>query len=106
MGILKMFFGGESEGIREKTIAELTADFDGYGLSSQESTDGVVSLAKQIRELIAEKKVLLSRREKIQLIKAMNKAKVRALMNTNSEEGYEIFKSLDSISTDVSRLLY
>lgn len=105
MDLIKTFFGGEETEVDHRRVfCELTSELEMHATCGGHPTTHVVDTAKRMRDVLADRKLALSSDEKIKLVKLMNKAKVKALlMHDNS--GYEIFQSLDSISSDVTRLL-
>lgn len=107
MNILKVFFGEESgDEYKRRVFSELTSEFEAQSISFGQPTTGIVDTAKRVRDMLLAGKLALKKDEKIKLVKLMNKAKVRALMSENGDGyGYEVFRSLDSISSDVTRLL-
>ena len=106
MNILKVFFGGAEENddeSRRRLFCELTSELEAQATCGYPNSN-VVDTAKRMREILVRSKILLSKNEKIRLVKLMNQAKVRALLR-DDEHGHNIFQSLDSISADVTRLL-
>jgi len=66
--------------------------------------DRLVDVAVELRNMLRVEGVSLSRREKIKVLKMLNKAKVRSfMMGTTHSIG--VFRTLDSISSDVVELL-
>jgi hypothetical protein len=62
--------------------------------------DSACSLRNQLRR----GNVAPTREEKVRIVKALNKAKVRALM-AGDAESYSLFRGLNSVSSDVVALL-
>lgn|GEM_PF-2836105 len=97
-------FGEETLDTRGRFL-NLTADFErtvSTDFPSKGSASKTVDMAKKIREVLGDKELALVREEKLKLLKMINKAKVRALMS-NEDFAFELFSSLDSISTDISK---
>ena len=70
-----------------------------------ESSNGnIVDKAANLRNCLRRSNENLSRDEKVRIVTALNKAKVRALM-AGTNESYSVFSSLNSISSDVVSLL-
>ena len=69
-----------------------------------ESNNNIVDKAADLRNCLRRSNGDLSREDKVRVITALNKAKVRALMD-GTNEGYSVFSSLNSICTDVVALL-
>ena len=106
MSILKIFFGdGDNQEYNKKAFLELASEFEVQSVSFKPNTaPNLVDAAKRLRDMLVMSRLMLRKEEKIRLVKMMNKAKVHALMR-DSEEGYHLFRSLDSISSDVTQLL-
>lgn len=105
MSILKMFFGEEGNDEHKKMLfLELASEFEAQSVSFGNPTGSIIDTAKRIRDMLVMSKLVLKKEEKIKLVKLMNRAKVRALMHDN-EDAHAIFRSLDSISSDVTKLL-
>ena len=64
----------------------------------------LVDTASKLRNQLRRNHCNLSHDEKVRIVKALNKAKVRALMG-GTDESFSKFRSLDSISSDVVSLL-
>ena len=64
-----------------------------------------VDVARKIRNMLKRGDVELEKSDKIRLIKTMNKAKVRALLQSGAGDSYRIFRSLDSITNDLLTLI-
>lgn len=71
---------------------------------SEKDCRNVVDRAVSLRNLLRSDHRTLTNDEKVRIVKALNKAKVRALMGGTSES-YSVFSSLNSISSDVVQLL-
>ncbi len=100
-GIKNLFgLGGEdaTESRSDLINALETAEFSGTACS------GIVDNAARLRNILRQQGMVLSRAEKVRIVKALNKAKVRALMH-GGHECFGAFRSLDSISSDVVQLL-
>jgi hypothetical protein len=74
----------------------LTENVSGY--------DAVVDAATEFRESLAGDEVSLSMAEKLQVLKSLTHAKIRALQ-FGRQDGYRAFRMLDSISGDLVQLL-
>jgi hypothetical protein len=70
----------------------------------QHGNNNVVDKASRLRNQLRRHNCNLSHEDKVRVVKALNKAKVKALMG-GTNESYSIFRSLDSISSDVVTLL-
>jgi len=68
------------------------------GVSSKHGT--IVAAAIKMRDLLGSEGIPLSSMEKVEIMKSINKAKVRVFV-VGTQEGYETFKVLDSISEDI-----
>ena len=66
--------------------------------------DLMVDAAVQLRDLLVLEGVSLSRTDKVQLLKTLTKVKVRAFM-TGTDESYRTFRTLESIGSDLVKLL-
>jgi len=66
--------------------------------------DLMVNTAEQLRDLLIMEGVSLSRADKVQLLKAFTKVKVRAFM-AGTDESYRTFRTLESIGSDLVKLL-
>jgi hypothetical protein len=99
-GILRNLFGNGEEGF----------DMKGDMVSALETavqnrnSSKVVNCASSLRNVLRTSEGHLSKDEKVRVVKALNKAKVRALLG-GTTESYSTFKMLDSISSDVVTLL-
>ena len=69
-----------------------------------ESNSNMVDKASALRNCLRRSNGDLSRQDKVRVITALNKAKVRALLD-GTNESYSVFSSLNSICTDVVALL-
>jgi hypothetical protein len=104
MDLIAALFGKEkNKESQRKLFFELAAELEAQSNYPRQPT-AIVETAKRLRDLLLTSNLELKRDEKIKLIKVMNRAKVRALMY-DRENGYEVFSSLDSISSDVTKLL-
>jgi hypothetical protein len=81
----------------ESTIAVSDSD-----ISSRHSA--IVATAVQIRGALSGRDVPLTNMEKVELMKAINRAKVRLFLS-GTEEGLRTFRILDTIANDVTRRL-
>jgi len=64
----------------------------------------IIATAVQIRGALGTCEVPLTNMEKVELMKALNRAKVRAFL-AGTEEGLRTFRVLDTITNDVTRRL-
>ena len=96
-GHIKSLLGMSEEG------ADMKVDVVG-ALESAASGNDTIDTAARLRNLLRQRGCSLSSEEKVRVVRALNKAKVRALMGGTSES-YSLFSSLDSISSDVVSLL-
>ena len=71
---------------------------------NEKSCYDAVDSAARLRNLLRKESSSLTHDERVRIVKALNKAKVRALMQ-GTTEAYSAFRSLDSISSDVVTLL-
>lgn len=71
---------------------------------SEKNCKNVVNHASSLRYMLRTSNSPLTNEEKVRIVKALNRAKVRALMGGTSES-YTAFRALDSISSDVVQLL-
>lgn len=103
---LKFFSSEKSGGLSIKeTFLELAARLEIHNSTAAAGAGSeVIEIAKDMRDLLIHNQLELNRTEKVRVIKAINKAKVRALLSGN-DEGCRTFSSLDSISADVMRVL-
>jgi hypothetical protein len=74
----------------------LTENASGY--------DAVVDAASEFRESLAGEEVSLTMADKLQVLKSLTRAKIRALQ-FGRQDGYRAFRMLDSISGDLVQLL-
>jgi len=101
-GMLKSLLGmgeGNATEMEKDLVRALEAT-----VVSEDSCSNAVDSAARLRNLLRRESISLSHEEKVRIVKALNKAKVRALMH-GSCECYGAFRSLDSISSDVVQLL-
>ena len=99
-------FGFKSEDMRSKkrflglTYALETAvrhgDPSGY--------DQVIDAAAELRNILRNEELGLTRTEKVRVVKSITRAKVKAFMGGTSDS-YRTFKTLDTISNDLVQLL-
>ncbi len=91
-----------------KRLFELTESLERSTVFSQRDVASrhseIVSIAVKIRQLLSESKAKLTHMEKVELIKAMNRAKVRTFL-AGSEGELETFRVLDRILEDVRKYL-
>lgn len=66
--------------------------------------DEVVDVALRLRNMLSDGGLSLTRREKVSVLKSITRAKVRAFMS-GDDDASDTFRTLDSISSDVVRLL-
>ena len=92
-----------AKGRCSKKLQVLTSALEtAVAYDSTPSFDLMVDAASQLKGLVEE--VSLSRTDKIQLLKAFNRAKVRVFM-TGTAESYRAFRTLETISSDLVKLL-
>ena len=72
--------------------------------SEKSRYSAIVATAVQIRGALSGCEVPLTNMEKVELMKALNRAKVRAFLS-GTEEGLKTFRILDTITNDVTRRL-
>jgi hypothetical protein len=97
-GILKNMFGKEERPcMRSDVVSALET-------AVMQMDEVVVDRAATLRNHLRSCNAKLSVDEKVRVVRALNKAKVKALMGGTSES-YSKFKVLDSISSDVVTLL-
>ena len=97
-GTIKSLIGMSEDGADTKEVDALE------NAVTASNGSQVVDRADRLRNLLRGRSCNLSNDDKVRVIKALNKAKVRALM-VGTSESYSLFNSLDSISTDVVSLL-
>jgi hypothetical protein len=66
--------------------------------------DSVVDAAVQFRDSLKGEAVIFSMAEKLQVLKSLTRAKVRAL-RSGKQDDYRTFKALDAISGDLVQML-
>lgn len=101
-GMIRSIFGlgGEDAAMQERDLVKSLES----AVFTESACSGIVSDAARLRNLLRQQSLALPRSEKVRIVKALNKAKVKALMH-GSCECYGAFRSLDSISSDVVQLL-
>lgn len=101
MDFLRSLFGGDDPYVMRKEFFSLTTEIE------RNVTDGVrgevVDMAARLRNMLRSS-IKLNRSEKIRILKLINRAKVRALL-LGTTSGDSIFRNLDSIGTDILRLI-
>jgi hypothetical protein len=99
-GIINNLFGKEASkcGANGDMVAALERAL------LEKSNGDIVDKAATLRNCLRRSNSELSREDKVRVISALNKAKVRALMD-GTNESYSVFSSLNSICTDVVALL-
>jgi len=100
-GIFKNLFGVGEENATARS--DLLNSIEKTAVDDN-SCCSVVDHAARLRNILRKERAFLSHEERVRIVKALNKAKVRALMHGTSE-CYGAFRSLDSISNDVVQLL-
>ncbi len=108
---LKSIFTSEDPALKRKRFFGLTKELedavDNGSICIGEGCgcDSAIDTAKKLRSLLLrEHDMQLQRSDKVRLIKAINRAKVRALL-AGTNDGRRTFSHLDSISGDVVQLL-
>ena len=97
-GIIRNMFGKEERPcMRSDVVSALES-------AVTKMDEKVVDRAATLRNHLRRCKAELSNDEKVRIVRALNKAKVRALMG-GTTESFSKFKVLDSISSDVVTLL-
>ncbi|MEK6978940.1 MAG: hypothetical protein AABW86_01855 [Candidatus Micrarchaeota archaeon] len=108
-GVLKEFLGLETPQFARRTeFLNLASELERYVDADFPSKTGgrVVDVAKRIRSVLRRGVVSeLDTQERVRVLKMLNRAKVRALVSTKDDSGYEIFRSLDSITSDVASII-
>lgn len=105
-----MFTFTEDQTIRKKEFFGLTKEIEetieNGGICPGEGCkcESVVDSAVRIRNMLLGEKLQLRRSDKIRLLKAINRAKVRALLS-GTLEGKRTYNNLESISGEVVQLL-
>lgn len=99
-GMLKVLFGGSEEGAG-KVNGEVVMALE---MAVEKNDTAVIDKAANLRNQLRRNGYSLSRAEKVRIVKALNKAKVTAIMG-GTPESYSVFRNLDSISSDVVQLL-
>jgi len=103
MEIFGDFLGQKNYGRTE--FLSVASHFESIINSDTPSNYAVVDVARKIRNMLKRGDAELEKSDKIRLIKAMNKAKVRTLLQNGNGESYRIFRSLDSITNDLLTLI-
>lgn len=97
MGMLSSGKGAAKAKDKLMSLAEaLSENASGY--------DAVVDAATEFRESLTGEDVSLSMAEKLQVLKSLTHAKIRALQ-FGKQDGYRAFRMLDAISGDLVQLL-
>lgn len=99
-----VMFGGEVMKSKKKFMAVASALETAVAYDDNSKYELMVDAASQLRTILAGDEVALTRADKVRVLKSLTKAKVRAFMK-GSPESYRTFRTLDSISTDIVRLL-
>ncbi len=100
MDLLKIFGANDPYVIR-KEFFSLTTEFERN--ISEGVQEEVVDMAAKLRNMLLSN-IKLNRSDKIRILKIINRAKVRALMLA-TDDGNRIFRNLDSIGSDILRLM-
>ena len=106
-GVFKnVFWLEEGKGVTKREhFFSLTSHLEDRVLATTQHLGAdIIDIASKLRNMLKENELALSRAEKIRLIKALNKAKVKAFLGGTGDY-YRVFRSLDSISSDVLRLI-
>ncbi len=88
----------------KKKLLELTSTLETAAYDDASKFDLMVDAAAQLKDLVAVDGVSLTRTDKIELLKTFTRVKVRAFM-AGTTESYRTFRVLETISTDLVRLL-
>jgi len=102
MELFGLFVGQKTYG--KEDFLSTTSQFESM-INSAICETYLVDVASKLRNMLKRGDVVLQRSEKIRLLKALNKAKVKALLQKSTGEGYRVFRSLDSITNDMLMLL-
>jgi len=91
---------------KKRKVLGLTAELEQFMPMDVDGCrcDRLVDLAVELRNMLKIEELSLSRREKIKVLKMLNKAKVRSFM-LGTTHSIGVFRTLDSISNDVVELL-
>ncbi|MFH1393339.1 MAG: hypothetical protein ABII71_06325 [Candidatus Micrarchaeota archaeon] len=66
--------------------------------------DRLIDVAMELRNMLKAEELALSRKEKVDVVKMLTRAKVKAFM-LGTPHSFDTFRALDSISSDVIGLL-
>jgi len=97
-------FGGEGMKSKKKLLAVTSALETAVAYDDNSKYDLMVDAATQLRSMLAGDDVLLTGSDKVRILKSLTKAKVRAFMQ-GTTESYQTFRTLDTITTDIVKLL-
>ena len=105
MDIVKSTFGFNEGETSRKMLFALALQFEQFsGDEMHLLKSETVEMAKKLRDIVVAQCTRLQRSEMLRMYKAINRAKVRAL-SISGIEGYKVFRMLDSLSGDISRLM-
>lgn len=115
IGAIKSIFTNKPESftyedaeVARKTLTQLATELEATTTLLEENSAkkhaSTIALAVRIRELLSHKNLALTHMEKIEITKALNRAKVRTFL-TGTPEGFKTFRVLDTVSEDVRRHL-
>ena len=96
--------GGEGMKSKKKFLAVASAFETAVAYDDSSKYDLMIDAAAQLRTMLAGDDVDLTRADKVRVLKSLTKAKVRAFMK-GTNESYRTFRTLDTISTDIVKLL-
>jgi len=103
MDLFKNFLGLQSQDVTRKDFLLLTNEFENTTRDFKRGED-VINLAKQVKNALKNVNVKLRHTDKINLLKTINRAKVRALL-LGTPDGLKIYKDLDVIGSDILILI-
>ncbi len=105
LDVTKLYFGDGLVSKKRKFLG-LTDEMEQSMFDGSEACkcERMVDVAARLRDILVRDELTLSRKEKVRVLKMITRAKVRAFMHGTST-GFSAFRSLDSISNDVVRLL-
>jgi len=72
--------------------------------TSRANAAGIAAIVIRMRDILGQNNVSLTHKEKIELTKVLNRAKVRTFM-AGTDEGLKAFRILDAVSEDIRKYL-
>lgn len=99
-----VMFGGEVMKSKKRFLAVASTLETAVAYDDSSKYDLMIDAAAQLRTMLTGDDVALTRADKVRVLKSLTKAKVRAFMK-GTTESYQTFRTLDTISTDIVKLL-